>query len=322
MASSSSSSSTSHTISPEELKLFHTIDRAIFCRLVLNLQREPFESMHVMALLLWLERSVACGENLVYTIQTWPDTFVDALAIESVQCLNCINSDEFPFGHFENDYCIVPLIRMLTNDDISLRFFHENRVEIVHGVVNLVHDVCYRAFDDIMKQALYGATIMPILPSLRPNFHGFDPEDVSSFRAQKKCMDNEMEDLWNRIHSVRISSSEEKKKGDDNNKEEVEADDRTIFLTFSKGYSVSEDEVRNFFTRRFGEVFEGIEMQEVEKGEQPLYAKLVLETGTTLEMILNGKPKAKFSINGKHVWARKFVRKTHKSPPKRHITSV
>ncbi|KAE8702571.1 putative Nitrate excretion transporter 1 [Hibiscus syriacus] len=83
MASPSSSSSASQSIFPEELKLFHTIDRTIFSRLVLNLQREPLESMHVMALLLWVERYVACGENLVFTIQTWPDTFVDALAIES-----------------------------------------------------------------------------------------------------------------------------------------------------------------------------------------------------------------------------------------------
>ena len=31
--------------------------------------------------------------------------------------------------------------------------------------------------------------------------------------------------------------------------EEVSADERTIFLTFSKGYPISENEVREFFTR-------------------------------------------------------------------------
>ncbi|GMJ11939.1 hypothetical protein like AT1G49290 [Hibiscus trionum] len=314
----SSSSSQDHTISQEEIKLFHTIDRAIFSRLVLNLQRQPFESMHVMALLIWLERYFTRGGNLVYSIQPWPDTFVDALADECVQCLKCLNSDEFPFGQFENDdNSIIPLIRMLTNDYVSLRFFHNYRLEIVHGVVNLVRDVCYRAFDDIMKQALYGPMMTPILPSIKPNFHGFDPDDVSSIR---KNMNNEMEDIWKRIHSICINSSEENSNSsssDEYKKKEVEADDRTIFLTFSKGYSVSEDEVRSFFSRRFGEIFEGIEMQEVQEGEQPLYAKLVLVSGSssTLDMILNGKPKAKFSINGKHVWARKFVRKNHKSPP-------
>ncbi|KAK8542209.1 hypothetical protein V6N13_137215 [Hibiscus sabdariffa] len=314
--SSSSSSSQDQTISAEEIKLFHSIDRAIFSRLVLNLQREPFESMHVVALLLWLERYFTRGRNLVYSIQPWPDTFVDALAEECVQCLKCINSsDEFPLGHFGNDDSVIPLIRLLTNDYVSLRFFHNYRLEIAHGVVNIVRDVCYRAFDDIMKQALYGPSpmIRPILPSIKQNlgrFRGFDADDVSSIR---KSMNNEMEDLWKRIHNICINNSSEEV--EDKKKEEVEADDRTIFLTFSKGYLVSEEEVRNFFSRRFGEIFEGIEMQEVQEGEQPLYAKLVLVSASTLDLVLNGKPKAKFSINGKHVWARKFVRKNHKSPP-------
>lgn len=56
-------------------------------------------------------------------------------------------------------------------------------------------------------------------------------------------------------------------------------------------------------------------MQEVVEGEQPLYAKLAVMSGSDIETILNGKQKAKFSINGKHVWARKYVAKNHKSSP-------
>ncbi|KAK8316164.1 hypothetical protein V6Z11_A13G023000 [Gossypium hirsutum] len=280
----SSSSSMNHTISLEELKLFHTIDRAIFSRLVLNLQRQPFESMHVMALFLWLENySCTPGLNLVYNIQPWSDPLINALADEAVQCLICLNTDEFPFSHFHDDKCTIPLIRKLTGNEISLRFFHENRVEIVCRITQLK---------------------MGNQQNLKPNL-GF------LIGAQRS---NEMEDLWKGIHNINIKSLEENNGKKKENKE-VEADDRTVFLTFSKGYSVSEAEVRDFFTRKFGKIFEGIEMQEVVEGEQPLYAKLVVKYGSDIEMILNGKQKAKFSINGKHVWARKYVRKNHKSSP-------
>lgn len=48
---------------------------------------------------------------------------------------------------------------------------------------------------------------------------------------------------------------------------------------------------------------------------QPLYARLVLRPDSSTDVVLNGKTRAKFSINGKHVWARKFVRKNpNKSP--------
>ncbi|XP_024200604.1 uncharacterized protein LOC112203939 [Rosa chinensis] len=92
--------------------------------------------------------------------------------------------------------------------------------------------------------------------------------------------------------------------------EEVSADDRTIFLTFSKGYPISEKEVREFFTRKYGEFFDAIHMQEVQVvDQQPLYARLVVRSASFIPVVLEGQSKAKFSINGKHVWARKYVKK-------------
>ncbi|KAL6501132.1 hypothetical protein OROHE_025329 [Orobanche hederae] len=91
---------------------------------------------------------------------------------------------------------------------------------------------------------------------------------------------------------------------------EVPADDRTVFLTFSKGYPITEDEVREFFTRRFGDFIEDLIMQEVGEEEQVLYARMVARSAAVIEGIVGGN-KAKYIINGKHVWARKYVKKQH-----------
>lgn len=58
-------------------------------------------------------------------------------------------------------------------------------------------------------------------------------------------------------------------------------------------------------------------MQEVEEGEQPLYAKMVARSTAVIDGIVEGN-KAKYSINGKHVWARKYVKKPTqlRSPPR------
>jgi hypothetical protein len=65
--------------------------------------------------------------------------------------------------------------------------------------------------------------------------------------------------------------------------------------------------------RKHGECIEAIYMQEVSAEEQPLYARLVVPSAAILHNVLLGQGKAKFTINGKHVWARKYVRKNLKS---------
>ncbi|KAL3523347.1 hypothetical protein ACH5RR_016181 [Cinchona calisaya] len=97
--------------------------------------------------------------------------------------------------------------------------------------------------------------------------------------------------------------------------EDISPDERTIFLTFSKGYPISEIEVRDFFTRKFGDFIEAIHMQEVPPNEQVLFARVVSRSASVVDTIVE-PGRAKYNINGKHVWARKYVKK-HRSPPLR-----
>ncbi|XP_042023961.1 uncharacterized protein LOC121771246 isoform X2 [Salvia splendens] len=132
----------------------------------------------------------------------------------------------------------------------------------------------------------------------------FPPFDVA---AQRLIVGHELGNLV--AKNLNFSDSKVEK--------EVLPDDRTIFLTFSKGYPTTEEEVREYFTRRFGDFIEDVIMQEVEADEQPLYAKMVAKSAAVIDGIVEGN-KAKYSINGKHVWARKYVKKPpqQRSPPR------
>ncbi|KAI9387733.1 hypothetical protein POPTR_010G216400v4 [Populus trichocarpa] len=343
-SSSSSSSVLNPMVSPEEFKIFHTIDRTLYTRLVVKLDRDPADSMQVMALWIWLERE-ARG-NLVKRMLSLPDTLIYSLADEAVLCLNCIETDRFDFS-LETMNDEIPLTQQLTKTGFSLRFFHDNRLGILRAIAKITNEVCARAFEDISRQVMerkavaggsnvaenvvgqntnplnyYGPVINPVLycnsnaagvygqtgisrrfmwPNVgHPGFlPGYDPYDLA---FQRQILNTE--NIAGVLNRLKISAGDQK---------EVQADSRTVFLTFSKGYPISEDEIRDYFTKKHGECIEAIYMQEVSAEEQPLYARLVVPSAAILHNVLLGQGKAKFTINGKHVWARKYVRKNLKS---------
>lgn len=244
--------------------MFHTIDRTLFTRLVFNLRREPAEATQVMALWLWLEM---VGEeiDMVYSkILSLPDALLIALVDESLMALDCIVSDNFPFADVSSADNI-PLIQHLTKSGVSLRFFHDNRTGIIRGVTRIINEVCVRAFEDIVKLAkgaekianfpvnFSGPLMNPSLPAwysnpgvgVRPPRHvgpleilqGFDPYDLS---VQRHILNTEIGEVLSRLNLSAGTGEEEK---------EVPPDDRTIFLTFSKGYPISQNELKEFFTR-------------------------------------------------------------------------
>ncbi|VFQ64421.1 unnamed protein product [Cuscuta campestris] len=271
-------------MSEEDFKVFHGIDRKLFSRLVIGLGRDPAESMQLMGFLLWLEEHArwngggggggAC--NLVDEVLGMSPEMVNAAADEAVMCLKCIEEDHFPLF-------AAPNFARRLNCLASPLYLLLNRAHVLRGVNKYVSDVCFRAFDDILLLHFSSQTSNVDLIS-------------HSEQTRSTCMFDRNTEM--------VAKKEVEKKGNG----VVHPDERTIFLTFSKGYPISQEEVADFFSKKFGDSIESIQMQEVPAGEQVLYAKLVARSLPALEAIVVGG-KAKYNINGKHVWARKYVKK-------------
>ncbi|XAR56110.1 hypothetical protein NMG60_11036442 [Bertholletia excelsa] len=240
---STSSSSSSFAPGDDEFKLFHTIDRRLFYLLVLVLQREPAQSLQVVAFWLWLERS-RLRRLLVADLLSLPVATVNAAADEAVACLTCAEVD-FLGPH----YVDLPIHRTILVVDFGgemslLRYVLENRIAALHDVAKIVNEVCLRAFEDILAGC------------------------------------GEAEALW-----------------------------RFGMSGIGQGGLWRE-------VLKFGDIVEAVYMQEVGPEKQVLYARLVVQCGSVVERVVGGQNKAKFNINGKHVWARKYVRKpVAPSPP-------
>ncbi|KAM0039192.1 hypothetical protein Hdeb2414_s0012g00379221 [Helianthus debilis subsp. tardiflorus] len=65
--------------------------------------------------------------------------------------------------------------------------------------------------------------------------------------------------------------------------------------------------------RMFGDFIETIFMQPVEADNQPLFARIVARSPSMVSAVVDrdgSDGKSKYYINGKHVWARKYVKRT------------
>ncbi|KAE9601589.1 hypothetical protein Lalb_Chr13g0299451 [Lupinus albus] len=301
--------------SHEESCLFHRMDRLLYSILVINQNRDPIESMQVLAFLLWFER--VGYRHLIQKITTLPNMLINEIADETISCLKYINTSNFSCFSYSSYYppsqgCDMSLLQSIAEREISVLLLYENRESALRGVAKILRDVCGKAFGDIMQQAIVRNTIEKMEEAHRQR------QISEKNNPQLLQQQQQQQQLWSCSieHSHIQGTCNVVKGGDDHNEtikeineEEVPADERTLFLTFSKGYPVTEREVKDFFRMLYGDYVEALYMQEVQTGEQALFARIVFRSATIIDMITSGLRKAKFSINGKHVWARKFVPK-------------
>ncbi|KAL3625301.1 hypothetical protein CASFOL_030755 [Castilleja foliolosa] len=299
-------------VTVEELKIFYGLDRKLYTILVRELSRNPSESLQVMGFWLWLERGGFT--NLVSTILSLDEPLINKAYDEALICLHLVNNtNHSPLSPGATPG--IPLTRLLLKTEVSLNYFLDNRSKVFHGIQNLVSDICIPALSDIMEQARCGgfAKSLPLNspPAPPPVLVPVPvPAPVYHPPVQEIPYDELVARAFSGLNFQRGCNA-----GRACCRDEAARSARTMFVTFSKGYPVAEAEVREFFTWLFGNCIESLYMQEVEPNEQALYARIVFLKPTYIQFILNGQGKAKFSINGKHVWMRQFVPKSGSTWP-------
>ncbi|KAI3995247.1 hypothetical protein MKX01_032049 [Papaver californicum] len=83
--------------------------------------------------------------------------------------------------------------------------------------------------------------------------------------------------------------------------------ERTMFVTFSKGYPITEDQVREYFVGMHGDCIERIDMQKAKPSKrQSMFAKIIFYNSRTIDEILGGEEKVRLFINGLHMQARRY----------------
>ncbi|KAL6557346.1 hypothetical protein OROMI_017696 [Orobanche minor] len=277
MASFSSSLSSSKVqITKDQFYLFYNLDRKLFTRLTLHLGCDPGDAAQV--------RPSGCGSSMESCM---PQNYARGIIL--------VNKYYNPFlvgaATFDSPMeTIGPLPPHPMDEAITSTNSSVDLLKWDPRVAALILMVSVEAAQTHAEYIRHGVT------------ESYDIGD------QQNIFNNKMVDMLNRFHLNVDEGGGENTCGiqGDQVEEKVNTDYKTIFLTFYKGYPISEKEVREFFPRKYGDFFDAIRMQDVQvEDQQPLYAHLLVRSASFIPVVLKGQSKAKCAINGKHVWARK-----------------
>nr|XP_043626168.1 uncharacterized protein LOC122597661 [Erigeron canadensis] len=353
-------SNSSPRISKDDYRLFYQEERALFTFLYMIMQKEVIESMLVIGFLIWLEREGYTSYNLVQKMVNRLTVEVITLIVDHIViCLKLMQTNNSSNNKAYNTLascCDISLLEsFLDRKSIHLEEFYHNGDLVFEQVFCIGREVCVKAFDDIiLDQSVRRSGGKP---SMMIQF----PRDatvrclVDANQFMRTCMEYQQMGssssssggTYNNIHhqyaalvppiTDSLSTNLRQKKAYDGSRalslvirdqeedqeQVVPPEDRTIFLTFSKGYPIPENEVREYFTRMFGAFIISIHMQSVDPDDQPLYARIVARSPSMVRAVVERDGphgKSKYTINGKHVWARKFVPRTSSSSHCREST--
>ncbi|KAJ0752871.1 hypothetical protein HanPI659440_Chr09g0329331 [Helianthus annuus] len=220
------------TISKDDYHIFYRNERRLFSLLVVILRREIAQSILVLGFLLWLEREGYTSKNLVTTIGKWVCIgFIDLVIDDVVICLKCIEKKENKLlleGGSKRLH-MISLNNLLDRKRISLLELYEDCDRIFTEVSSLVIDVCAKALGHILQQ-FSRRDLGPIVPSTY---------DVYNYLRFHRNSGLAIHQYW---PIVPFGNSNCVMPNPLEQEHEVSPDDRTIFLTFSKGHPISENE--------------------------------------------------------------------------------
>ncbi|THU55225.1 hypothetical protein C4D60_Mb11t04330 [Musa balbisiana] len=296
------------TRDPHELMLlFHTQERDFYCRLVRQLDQNPERMKQVIALWLWFE-SIDHYEFIRRVSSYNGDDVILGFVGEAEACL-----DRLMGQHEQTRGDELPLTSSLMAEKMDLRFFESHRDEAIKGVRHMFDNVCQIIFDDGLVERAAEAANHPDDHRLRPSgLHDISPPTregssqgeggassagvAVSLPAQARTVLppggsrlNPMARPW----SPEINRSPE--------------DLRSMFITFSRGHPISRQDIVEFFNEHYGPCLETVMMERTSPGQLPMYGRLVFRNASTIARVLNGQRRAKFIINGRHLWARMYT---------------
>ncbi|KAK9758150.1 hypothetical protein RND81_01G210800 [Saponaria officinalis] len=83
-------------------------------------------------------------------------------------------------------------------------------------------------------------------------------------------------------------------------------EERTIFVTFSNGYPLTEREIRRFFFRSFGAQVENVYIHRPNIRAPPLFGRVVFFHRSSALMVLENRQEAHYRIGDKSIWCKKY----------------
>ncbi|KAF5734401.1 hypothetical protein HS088_TW16G00850 [Tripterygium wilfordii] len=256
-----------------DLLLFYTLERVLFNRMVCSMSKTP--QLVKRSIALWLMLGEIGHHDLIRTIHSYDNNAIDILFDEALCCLECIQPDATEPTEAEDD---ARLFITLFDEPVNRRFFYYNKEFMYKRYEHIMETVCEKIFG---QNAAIEVDESGAWPVLARQFG----EEYSSTNQYSNLNPNAPEF----------------------NPGQTPEDSRTMFLTFSKGHPLSRQEIVQFFTSNWGGVVQDVVIEQSRTGRDPQFGRIVFKSSLVIPLVLNGQTKAKFLVNGKHLWVRIYV---------------
>ncbi|TVU13841.1 hypothetical protein EJB05_37272, partial [Eragrostis curvula] len=291
--------------SVHDVLTFHRIDRAAYDRLVaLGAGRQP--ASDAVALLMWLHRR-ACArvDAAARVLALVRDPTSAALLVAEARAVLDGAAFACAMTMTTTTTSATPLISCLCGeDDGRVRRFLllascATDVDVPRrGVAEIVHGVGALVFDDRLHA---------LMRRHEADGGGELPAELAA--PYRRCC---------RMSSLAAAAKEEE-------------DGRSLFITFSKGFPLTREEIIDFFTHTYfivalqkkniqdvtrhgcahrrwdADCVARVMMEKTPPGEPPTYGRIVFHRAESAAAVLGGRPLVKLVVNGRHLWARKYV---------------
>ncbi|KAI3849841.1 hypothetical protein MKW98_026755 [Papaver atlanticum] len=272
-SSSSSGSSSSEEITIDELRSIYKIDRDMYRKLTVNMLKEPLVCMAVMAL--WLFMEDLGYPNVIPMLLSYPSDIINS-AFEEAKLLvyHIVTRTPPPSSSLIEMPITLRLIHAVgSRAYIPMNnLFHDGTIPYIE-IKNKIENLCCTLFEDIFREAMSGINATNTTVYRQRLF-----DEIGGSSSVPTVEEPQV---------VRVSTPPSQ---------------RTMFITFSTGFPITEDQLRVYFVGMHGDCIERIDMQEIKPPQtQSMFAKIVFNESETIDEILGGVENVSLLINGVHV---------------------
>ncbi|XP_006856969.2 uncharacterized protein LOC18446805 [Amborella trichopoda] len=305
-------------LSDNDLRVFHHIDRELYGRLVIDIGFEKPESKEIMAFWLWLE--TVGHPNVIDRITAVSNNAVRMIAEEAQACLAYFRSGMDP--NVLRDSLRKNIRRQLLlpvneeaifdlNASLPARFHDTSSDHGVRGSMN--PNAC--AFNlntgGIINPSARTLSYPNTRSSPNPRTNTFVVKDMATpFLMNYKVRVPNASGIGlnpSLGSSSEMVATEGPTVNIVNQAIGQAVEGRTLFLTFSRGHPVRDQEVIDFFNKEYGNVVGSLFMKNKSGRTKPLFARLVLKSREMVDRVLGGQQMIRHKIRGRDLWARSFT---------------
>lgn len=267
------------TIPLEDLCLFHSPERFLYMKMVFHIGINPNLSMEILAFWMWLEE--VGHPNITWKIAEFSDDAIRVVTFDSIKCIAGFPDLTDP-SSLTNDSPAATF--SIEDSPINLAFVNNRRQQALRGISSTLNNVCVKIFTDLLdlSLAIKNTESLTSPPHLiregSCSGEGSNSQGLKIGRNPNRSINSSatnnadslqtllVDDRKNSLHlhtppmtiSCTINEGYLRHKSELNPlavswtlpmQMEVPQDERTLFVTFSNGHPLKEEELREFFAR-------------------------------------------------------------------------